>query len=382
MALACDTTTPRYLGAVPIRVKDLIKRLKIAVKVKRPVMIWGDPGVGKSAIVASFAADVGLGYAFLTLASAAPEDVQGIPVFTGGIDGAISRKLIAAFRTAAERGCILHIDEVTCASPAMLGAILSAIQDRRIGDTMLHPDTVVVLSANPPGTTSGGTEPSLALVNRCAHYFLTPDVADFGKYLTDRADRESDPVLAKWLRLGADLLDLGSDRLCLIEFSAPESEVRDWATPRAIEAMIEEVAAFESEGFDPYTDPMVRDAIVARIGRKAGTAWVGIMNAAAKLPRPAAIAANPDAAPVPTLADLDLALACIALTPAVIALNPAAAYVWADRFTAREIRTLMHRTLTAAGAFPVGGFKGALAPRAETARQNLTASFNAIAAGK
>ena len=379
MALATDMAAPRYLGSEPVRVRDLIKRLGLAKRTCRPLMIWGSAGVGKSAIVAQWAVDVGLGYAFLTLASAAPEDVQGIPVFTGGIDGTIQRKLIAAFRMASERACVLHIDEVTCASPAMLGAILSAIQDRRVGDTMLHAGTVIVLSANPPGTVSGGTPPSLALINRASHVYLVPDVIDFGAYLRARADR--DPTFARWGRLAADLIELAPDKL--IEFDAPETDERTWASPRALEAMIEEIAVCESEGMDPFSDPYVHGVIRSRIGRKAGQAWVGTMIAASKLPNPRQIAANPDAAPTPSpVQDIDCALACVAMIPSVIALDPAAAYVWAARFTAPEMITLLGRALSNGGAFPVGGFKGPLAVRATAAMATLAGGFNRAAAGK
>ena len=45
----------------------------------RHVIIWGAPGIGKSAIVQQFAADVGLECVSLLGSQLAPEDIIGVP---------------------------------------------------------------------------------------------------------------------------------------------------------------------------------------------------------------------------------------------------------------------------------------------------------------
>ena len=50
---------------------------------KRPVFIWGAPGIGKSALVQKFADDVGMPCVSLLGSQLAPEDIIGIPKIDG-----------------------------------------------------------------------------------------------------------------------------------------------------------------------------------------------------------------------------------------------------------------------------------------------------------
>lgn len=50
----------------------------------RPVFIWGPPGIGKSALVQAFAAEVGLPCVSLLGSQLAPEDLIGVPQIIDG----------------------------------------------------------------------------------------------------------------------------------------------------------------------------------------------------------------------------------------------------------------------------------------------------------
>lgn len=65
---------------LPIKVtqNDLLEIL-LHVAPVRPVFIWGAPGIGKSALVESFADQVGLPCVSLLGSQLAPEDIIGIP---------------------------------------------------------------------------------------------------------------------------------------------------------------------------------------------------------------------------------------------------------------------------------------------------------------
>ena len=65
---------------LPISVtqSDLLEIL-LNVATIRPVFIWGAPGIGKSALVEKFAAEVGLPCVSLLGSQLAPEDIIGIP---------------------------------------------------------------------------------------------------------------------------------------------------------------------------------------------------------------------------------------------------------------------------------------------------------------
>src|SRR5216684_8240535 len=54
------------------------------VALVRPVFIWGQPGIGKSALVQEFAAQVGLPCVSLLGSQLAPEDLIGVPQIVEG----------------------------------------------------------------------------------------------------------------------------------------------------------------------------------------------------------------------------------------------------------------------------------------------------------
>ena len=60
----------------------------------RPVFIWGAPGIGKSAIVQSFAESLGLECVSLLGSQLAPEDIIGVPQIEGEIGRASCRERV------------------------------------------------------------------------------------------------------------------------------------------------------------------------------------------------------------------------------------------------------------------------------------------------
>lgn len=74
----------------------------------RPVFIWGAPGIGKSALVEKFAAEVGLPCVSLLGSQLAPEDIIGIPQINGETSEFLPPKMIAyGFLTPAHAGMFL-----------------------------------------------------------------------------------------------------------------------------------------------------------------------------------------------------------------------------------------------------------------------------------
>ena len=52
-----------------------------AFKTKRPVFLWGPPGIGKSEVVAEIAHELGGAIIDLRMAQMEPTDIRGIPYF-------------------------------------------------------------------------------------------------------------------------------------------------------------------------------------------------------------------------------------------------------------------------------------------------------------
>ena len=63
-----------------MKISDSLPIVEKAVTKKKPIMLWGPPGVGKSALVHQIAMARGLKVLDLRLAQLEPTDLRGIPM--------------------------------------------------------------------------------------------------------------------------------------------------------------------------------------------------------------------------------------------------------------------------------------------------------------
>ncbi len=94
------------------------------------VMIWGEPGIGKSSIVRAIAKEHGIECIDLRLGQLAPTDIRGIPSVTA--DG-LTRWNAPQHYPQGGRG-ILFLDEFNQAGAALQGIAQQLILDRKVGD--------------------------------------------------------------------------------------------------------------------------------------------------------------------------------------------------------------------------------------------------------
>ena len=154
---------------LPVQVdqKQLMDVL-LNVATVRPVFIWGAPGIGKSAIVRQFAADVGLECVSLLGSQLAPEDIIGVPQIVEERSIFCPPRIIAR-----EEPYCLFLDELNACSPEVQKAFYSLILERRIGEYRL-PEGSIVIGAGNRAQDNAITRPmSSALVNRMFHVELT-----------------------------------------------------------------------------------------------------------------------------------------------------------------------------------------------------------------
>lgn len=153
---------------LPVQVdqKQLMDVL-LNVATVRPVFIWGAPGIGKSAIVRQFAADVGLECVSLLGSQLAPEDIIGVPQIVEERSIFCPPRIIAR-----EEPYCLFLDELNACSPEVQKAFYSLILERRIGEYRL-PEGSIVIGAGNRAQDNAITRPmSSALVNRMFHVEL------------------------------------------------------------------------------------------------------------------------------------------------------------------------------------------------------------------
>jgi len=137
------------------------------------VMIWGPPGVGKSAIVRSVAEANKCEFIDLRLAQMEAIDIKGLPVPEK--DG-VRWKISAAYpRDPASKG-ILFLDELSACDRTIQTAAYELILDRKLGEDYRLPDGwLIVAAGNRTEDVASAVAMSSALANRFLHVELDYD---------------------------------------------------------------------------------------------------------------------------------------------------------------------------------------------------------------
>jgi hypothetical protein len=158
------------------------KSILTAFKTKRPVFLWGPPGIGKSDVVAEIAQEIGGHVIDLRMAQMEPTDIRGIPYFNkdnGKMDWAAPVELPDEELASQYPTVVLFLDEMNSAPPAVQAAGYQLILNRRVGKYKL-PDNVVIVAAGNRDSDKGVTyRMPMPLANRFIHLEMRPDFASW-----------------------------------------------------------------------------------------------------------------------------------------------------------------------------------------------------------
>lgn len=200
---------------LPITVtqSDLLEIL-LNIAPSRPVFIWGAPGIGKSALVEQFAAEVGLPCVSLLGSQLAPEDIIGIPQIKGDTSEFLPPKMIAR-----KEPYVLFLDELNACSQEVQKAFYSLIHERRIGEYYLPEGSIVVGAGNRAQDSTIVKTMSSALINRMFHVQLKADARQWIKWAQSAG-------LHSWV---IDYIIQRPDHL----FSEPPKTEEPFSTPRS-----------------------------------------------------------------------------------------------------------------------------------------------------
>jgi hypothetical protein len=154
------------------------KAILTAFKAKRPVFLWGPPGIGKSEVVQEITDELGGFMIDLRMAQMEPTDIRGIPYFNkeiGKMDWAEPVDLPSAELAAEYPIVVLFLDEMNSAPPAVQAAGYQLILNRRVGKYKL-PDNVVIVAAGNRDSDKGVTyRMPMPLANRFVHIEMRYD---------------------------------------------------------------------------------------------------------------------------------------------------------------------------------------------------------------
>ncbi|MER7578373.1 MoxR family ATPase [Kitasatospora sp. NPDC097691] len=153
------------------RADTQLEALTLAVAADLPVLLWGEPGIGKTAAINQLAEALELPLTTVIASVHEPSDFSGLPVV--GDDPARQGVPMAppdwAVRLVRAGRGLLFLDELSTAPPAVQAALLRVVLERRIGTLRLPPGVRIVAAANPRASAADGWELSPPLANRFVH---------------------------------------------------------------------------------------------------------------------------------------------------------------------------------------------------------------------
>ncbi|MFB7469580.1 AAA family ATPase [Kitasatospora sp. NPDC056184] len=303
LELLNDTTTEP-------RPDDRLAALTLAVAADLPVLLWGEPGIGKTAALTRLAETLELPLTTVIASVHEPSDFAGLPVL--GADPAVQGVPMAppdwAVRLVRAGRGLLFLDELSTAPPAVQAALLRLVLERRIGALQLPPGVRIVAAANPRSSAADGWELSPPLANRFVHLPWEHDhevvVRGLGGTWPRAVLPELDPArlpeaVALARRAVCELLAV---RPPLVH-RLPESEARRggaWPSPRSWEMTVRLIAFATAAG-----SPREVLALLVRgtVGDGPGLELLAAMDRM-DLPDPETLLADPAAAVLPERGDL------------------------------------------------------------------------------
>ncbi|HEY4389183.1 MAG TPA: MoxR family ATPase [Ktedonobacteraceae bacterium] len=220
--------------AISVTQKQL-STILLNVAVVRPVFIWGQPGIGKSALVQEFAMQVGLPCVSLLGSQLAPEDLIGVPQILDGTSRFCPPRMIAR----SEPYC-LFLDELNACSHEVQKAFYSLIHERRIGEYQLPAGSVVIGAGNRSQDSAIVRPMSSALLNRMVHVHLKVSHRD---WLEWALAHEIHPLVLDYLQHRPDHL-----------WSAPPKHEEPFSSPRSWHMLSDALKEGSADLSDEYLE--------------------------------------------------------------------------------------------------------------------------------
>ena len=238
-------------------------------KTKRPMFVWGPPGIGKSDIVHQIGEYMDAYVIDVRLSLWEPTDIKGIPYYAANdntMKWAPPVELPSKEFAKKHKAIILFLDEMNSAAPAVQAAAYQLILNRKVG-TYTLPDNVYIVAAGNREADKGVTYRMPApLANRFVHLELAVDFDDWFQWAVDNNIHKD--VVGYLTFSKKDLYDFD-----------PKSPSRSFATPRSW--------SFVSELLeDELDEETTTDLVSGAVGEGLAIKFVAHRKVAAQMPNP------------------------------------------------------------------------------------------------
>jgi hypothetical protein len=152
-----------------------------AIQTRRPVFLWGPPGIGKSDIVKQIGETAGREVIDVRLALWEPTDIKGIPYYNAE-KGTMTWAPPQELPTDADSTAIIFLDELNSAPPAVQAAAYQLILNRKVGTYNLPKGVDIVAAGNREGDRGVTYRMPAPLANRFIHLEAKVDFDDFQEW--------------------------------------------------------------------------------------------------------------------------------------------------------------------------------------------------------
>ena len=197
--------------------------LQQCFKTKRPVFLWGPPGIGKSELVANMAEEMQGHMIDLRLGQMEPTDIRGIPFYNkeaNVMDWAPPIELPTEELASQYPVIVLFLDEMNSAAPSVQSAAYQLILNRRVGKYKLPDNVVMVAAGNREGDKGVTYKMPSPLANRFVHLEMRPDFDAWQRWAVQNNIHKDVVGYVSFAK--QDLFDFD-----------PKSSSRAFATPRS-----------------------------------------------------------------------------------------------------------------------------------------------------
>ena len=157
--------------------------IAFAIKKKRPIFLWGPPGIGKSDLIKQIGDDTDREVIDVRLALWEPTDIKGIPYFDSNA-GTMTWAPPAELPTDPKSTAILFLDELNSAPPAVQAAAYQLILNRKVGTYVLPKGVDIVAAGNRDGDKGVTYRMPAPLANRFVHLEMKVDFDDWQDWAT------------------------------------------------------------------------------------------------------------------------------------------------------------------------------------------------------
>ena len=264
---------------------SLSRILRPIIESQRPMMLWGPPGVGKSAICQQTADELGYKYHDIRALLLDPVDLRGIPHID---DKGCTRWAPPAFLppTESEEPHLINLEELPAAPPMIQTSLYQLTLDRKIGEYTLPEKAAVVACGNRENDGGVFHRMPAALRSRMIHIELTVSKPDWMDYAATKG--------------------LATEVYFFIEYEPdllyqydPQTKENAFPCPRTWEIVSDMVDTTRETSVDALSHEDQRALYTGIIGEAAAIKFLAFLRLRDDLPMPGVVLNDPENAMIP-----------------------------------------------------------------------------------